>query len=166
MPALLEAAPEGRPTVDVAAAVEARRLEAMVKAMVAYRSLVTACADGEELSGKRLDALADAADRLRLPQGALAADVQVVLNYRGNQTLLVQRRQDAEQLRQEAELASREIEGLERRLKEAKWTIQKHRNIESQPSGIMGALAEQEQENPRLFGAVAVAAAKLLEAAR
>jgi len=159
----LEAAlPEDRPpAVDVALAVENRRREATIKALTTYRLLVEAVADGAELNAKRVGDLADAADRLRLPVGSLEADVATLRNHRGNVTLLAQRRQDAEELRLAAEIANKEIENLERRLKECRWTIQKHRNIESQPAGIVRAIDEMERENPRLFGAVDVAVGRL-----
>ncbi len=70
-------------TARISDATDDRRRATVAKALARWRALVAAVADGQEPAGKTLSELADVADALRLPTGALATDVLAVQRHRG-----------------------------------------------------------------------------------
>jgi len=164
---VLNAPPADDQTVlhEAILAVEAKRKGTLVQSLTRWRLLITAMADGK-CGGKHLADLATLADELRLPAGALAADVAALKSHRADTLHLEATREEVAKLQAAAELANTEVPQLERRLRDCRIAIQRCVAMQPQPAHIIGGMAQTEQQNPRLFGSIEHVADRILGATR
>ena len=146
-------------TARISDATDDRRRATVAKALTRWRALVAAVADGQEPTGKVLGEIADVADALRLPTGALATDVLAVQRHRGcaAQVSEWQEKRLGLEARFAAVLAERTA--AEETITRARNDLAKMEMIPQVLAGRIGDFDEVVRASPRMFADVDVVAA-------
>lgn len=155
-----------RDAVSIAAAAGERAAELrharMVSDLERWAAIVRGMADGSEPSGELLAEVAELADRLRLPVGALAEDTAAVLAVRKLVDRLDTARAALEQTQRDMPAKREALDAARRRVRELETELAAGATL---PAGIASkesALAELRNKNPRLYGDAAGLARRML----
>lgn len=164
--ATLPAIEQPRDAVSIAAAAGERAAELRHTRMVAdlerWAVIVNGMADGMEPSGAVLAEVAELADRLRLPAGALAEDTAAVLAVRKLTDRLDTARASLERNQLDMPARRAALDAARRRVRELETELATGATL---PAGIASkeaALADLRSRNPRLYGDAAGLARRML----
>lgn len=149
----------------IAQAVQAKSEANAAKDVARWRVLVTDIATGKVAAEKCINELTDIAQRLRLPSSAISADVQAIQNLAGNRTLLAEQEVKRDKARADGELAAKEIEGLEARLRRCREQMRLGTIMPTITAGTARAIDELQRNNPRLWGDIDTIAKEIADRA-